>query len=43
MVFGDPGKWTDGPCDEKCDGCMAMCETILPAELRKKICQVKLK
>ena len=35
MIFGDPGKWNDGSCDEKCDTCMAMCEKIIPAETRK--------
>ena len=42
MIFGDPGKWNDGPCNEKCDKCMVMCEKNLPAEERKKICYLML-
>ena len=30
MIYGNPGKWNDGLCDQKLDGTMTMCEKILP-------------
>ena len=35
LIFGEPGKWNDKPCETRFRGIMAMCERILPVQQRK--------